>query len=422
MKRKILTILILIVFVAVGFSGCLNEGTVPTLAKQMEDAYNSISDYRATVNYTTYGGYAREHIKTIKKPDKLRYEYLTPEYKEGDLDIINGNTQWRYDKSKNIAYQDNCNINIGEESLATPDFLNMLLCLMNDFSVQQLDDEVVGELNTYVLEITPLTQTTFSKWKYWIDKITLFPIKWEIYDGDGGVRDATLITNFEINVGISDSEFELPEDVEILTPEDWKLPKTIEECEDIVGFSVLFPTYLPEGYALDEEYTVGSGSIHLSGDGTYQIDYFQNNVMRQGVDLVETVRIIYPHIDSYAEFIDLTSGEVLDTVNTSTGQFPSEWFGNIEVETYTNGIYLYEAIENIFESNYLPKHNATNVNINGVQSRYWIYNDTGQYSEVVYTRACLSWNLNEYWLMLTAGGDAFLDADEMVKIAESIIT
>ncbi len=364
MKKEILTIGVVIVFVSVGFSGCLNESTVPTLAKQMEDTYNSISAYRATVNYSTYNDYSREYIKTIKKPDKLRYEYLTPEYKEGDLDIINGNTQWTYDKSKNMAYQDSCNINIGEESLATPDFLNMLLCLMNNFSVQQLDDEVVGEFNTYVLEITPLTQTTFSKWKYWIDKVTLFPIKWEIYDGDGDVRDTTLITNFEINVGISDSEFELSEDVEILTPEDWINPQTIEECEEIVGFPILFPTYLPQDYSVDNY-----------------------RWMMQGIETEKMVTIWFDH-------------------NTN------------EEKTIT----LHEALNDFLEELYSLRNSAAIVDINGLEGKYYIGEDTGQYGEVVYTRSCLSWNLNEYWLLLEAGGDAFLDADEMVKIAESINT
>lgn len=420
MKNEFLAIGVVLVLIAVGFSGCLNESTVSALAQQMEDTYNSISDYKATINYTSYGGYTRGYIKTIKKPDKLRYEYLTPEYKEGDLNIINGNTRWRYDKSKNIAYQDTCDINIGEESLKTPDFLNMLLFLMDNFNVIQLDNEVVGEFNTHVLEITPKSQTTFSKLKYWLDKMTLFPIKWEIYDENGDVRYAELVTNFEINVGISDNEFELQENVEILTPEDWEFPQTIEECGAIVGFSILFPTYLPEGYSLDEEYFVGSGSIYLSGDGTYKIDYFQNRVMRQVHETIDTVRITYPHNDSYAEFIDSTTGEILTVVNNATGQLPSEWLDNVEVETHTYDITLQAALEDVFDIDYLPKHDAIKVDINGIQGEYWIDKDTGQYGEVVYTRACLSWNLNEYWLMLTAGGDAFLDSDEMVKIAESI--
>jgi len=420
MKKEIFSIGVIFVLMFVGFSGCLNENTVPTLAKQMEDTYNSIYDYRSTVNYSTYNDYSREYIKTIKKPDKLRYEYLTPEYKEGDLDIINGTTQWSYDKSKNIAYQNTCNINIGEESLKTPDFLRLLLFLMDNSNVKQLDDEVVGEFNTYVLEITPLFQTTFSKLKYWIDKTTLFPIKREIYDTDGSVRFAELVTSFEINTGIADSEFDLPEDVEILTPSDWQNPTTIEEIEDIVGFSILFPTHLPQNYQLDGEYMVGSGSILLSGDGTYKIDYFQNSVMRQTSDLVDTVRITYPSSDSYAEIIDSTTGEVLAVINNMTGNFPSEWYGNIQVETYTYEITLQEALEDVFGSGYLPKHDPIKVDINDIQGEYWIDKDTGQYGEVVYTRACLSWNLNEYWLMLTVGGDAFLDSEEMVKIAESI--
>ena len=419
MKKEIFTISIIFILILVGFSGCLNESTVSTLASQMEEKYNSISDYRATVNYTTYSEYYREYIKTIKKPDKLRYEYTTPEYKEGDLDIINGNTEWRYDKSKNRAYQHSCNVNIGEESLKTPDFLNYLLFLMNNFDIKQLDDETLGEFNTTVLEITPNIQTTFSKLKYWLDKETLFPIKWEIYDQNGNIRLTQQITSFDINIGISDNEFELPENAEIITQMDWVFPTTIEEAEDAVGFSILFPTYLPENYTLNEEYLIGGGSIRRSGS-EYQINYFQNSLMRQVCENVETIWIRYPRNDSYAEIISSATGEVLAITKNSTGQLPDDASGDIEFETYTFDIEFRQAIEDIFESEYLPKNNPVEVDINDVKGEYWIGKDTGQYGEVVYQRACLSWSLNEYWLILTTGGDALLDSDEMVKIAESI--
>lgn len=374
MKKEILAVGIMLVLLAVGFSGCLNESTVGTLAQQMEDAYNSVSDYRATINYTTYNEYSKEYTKTIKKPDKLRYEYLTPEYRNGDLNIVNGTTQWGYDKSKNIAYQDTYNVNIGEGSLATPDFLNLLLFLMDNFDVNQLDDELVGEFDTYVLEMTPKFQTTFSKFKYWLDKETFFPIKWEIYGTNGEVRSIELVTSFEINIGLEDSEFELPGDVEILTPGAWLNPETIEECEEIVGFTVLFPTYLPEGYMLDN------------------YDW-----RMQGVDFEKMVTIDFYHNDSKYQ------GGVGD-----------------EGEEDPMIITLHEAYEDFLEEHYQPKTNAITVDINGMEGEYYIDIDEGQYGEVVYTRSCLSWNLNDYWFMLAAGGDAFLDSDEMVKIAESI--
>jgi len=424
MKKEIITVGIIIVLIVVGFSGCLNESTVTDLAKRMEDTYNSILDYRANITYTTYNEYTSEEIKTIKKPDKLRCEYLMPDYKNGDIDIINGNTEWRYDKSKNIAYQNRFDINIGEESLETPDFLTMLLFLMHNFDVIQLDDELVGKFNTSVIEITPKIQTTFSKMKYWLDKITLFPIKWEVYDEDGEVKNSVLVTNFEINVGVPDSEFEMPEGIKILTPSDWVHPTTIEECEEAVGFSILFPTYLPEGYTLDEDYAIGSGGTSLTTNetiGIYEIDYFQNRIMRQVSDTIDTIIITYPCNDSYAEIRNSTTNEVLDTVYTRTGNFPKEWYGNIYIETITYDITLQEALENIFENQYgSPKLNPVKVNISGIQGEYYVIESTDYTGTILYRTSCLSWNLEEYWLFLSAGGEGFLDSTEMIKIAESI--
>jgi len=422
MKKQLILVGIIFLFTAGGFSGCITESSVPAIANEMEEKYDSIYDYRANVNYTTRGEYTKEYINTIKKPDKLRYEYLTPEYRNGDLNIINGDTQWRYDKSKNKAYEDRYSENIGEEYLDTPDFLNMLLFLVKNMNLEILDDESVDGRIATVIEVTPKTQTTFSKWNLWLDKDTLFPIKWEVYDTFGNLSYMEIITSFETNINISDSEFELPEGAEIITPADLENPLTIEECENIVGFSILFPIYLPESYSLDEEYTIGSGGTSLSAGGTFTIGYFQNNIKRQVYDTIETVRITYPHVDSYAEIINSTTGEVLAIVNTTTGNFPSEWYGNIHFETYTYDITLYEALENVFEEHHQPKQNATFVDINGIEGEYYIDIDTNQIGEIVYRRACLSWNLNEYWFFLTAGGDAFLEPEEMVLIAESIET
>jgi len=417
MKRGIFPILILFILIIVGFSGCLNERTVNPLARQMREKYESIRDYKANINYSSYSQYYEGYNKIIKKPDKLKYEYFTPSNKEGDFQIINGNTLWNFDKSKNIAHQHSCNVNIGEESLETPDFLNYLLFLIDNFEVNQLEDETIGNFTTNVLEMTPKFETTFSKMKYWIDKETLFPIKWEIFDTNNEIKIRELVTSFEINTGVEDNEFDLPEGIEIITPNDWVEPATIEEIEDIVGFSILFPTYLPQGYSLEEEFSIGSDSSSVKlNDGTYEIGYFQNNIRKQG----SYVRITFPSNDSYAEFIDYTTGEILKTVYNSTGSFPSEWQENMVVETYTFDIILAEALEDIFGGDYLPKYDPEKVDINGIIGEYWVDKDTGQYGQVVYQRACLSWGLNEYWLMLTAGGDAFLDSNEMTKIAESI--
>ncbi len=191
------------------------------------------------------------------------------------------------------------------------------------------------------------------------------------------------------------------------------------EIEDLVGFSVLFPEYLPPGYSLEDDYLVNSGGEKLNDDGTYQVS-FQNYVKRQGVDTIDTVRVSYYRNDSYTELIDYSSGEVRLTLYNSTGEFPSEWYGDVFLSTKKHEITLRESSEDIFTKGYLPKYEEVKVNINGIKGEYWINRNMDQYGKVEYERACLSWNLNEYWLILTAGGEAILDSDEMIKIAESI--
>lgn len=371
---KKMALFVAILLMVVVWAGCINESNVTSLANQMEETYNSLSTYRTIVNYTTQSGYVEQYIKIVKRPDKLKHEFLTPERKEGDLKIISGNTQWNYDKSNNRAYETICSINIGEESLRTPDFLNMLLFLMDNADVEVLNDEMVEGKSTTVLEISLNVQTTLSKWKFWLDKETLFPIKYQVEDLDGAVRYSEIYISSEINADIPDSEFELPGETEIISTGTMKLPDTIEECEGIIGWNILFPTYLPEAYLLENYSWI------------YQVN-----------DMVDTVGIMYPHPDSKKE--------------------PNYVYPNM-----TNGIYLHEAVEDIWGEEYGPKANVVKVDINGLEGEYWVK----EWIEYDGTKTLyLSWNIDEYWLVLNANGYAetiedFVDLDNLVMIAESI--
>ena len=404
-----MVVLIMIMLLTTSFTGCLNESTVSIFASEMEEKYDNILSYRATIIYTESGGYAKEYVKTMKKPDKIKEEYLSPERIIGDQTVVNGNTQLNYDASKQKAYTMSFSSNYGESKLNTPDFLSMLLILMNNANVQILDDDVVGENNATVILITPKTDTTFSKMIFWLDKETFFILKSETYDIYGDLRYSETTTNIEINIEIDDIEFELPEGTEVINPmtEDFlKDPETFEDLCSKVGFTVLAPFYLPDGFSLNN---YGLYVQRFNWEPIARITYWPEG---------------YANPSSREPDITVEFSEDEDPDDNVVTITPSEGNAEPAAEVWLT---LYESLEDILDSSFgfgrgYNDDDLTETNVGDTEGKFWVRTWEGLDEKVFH----LSWHVNDYWLLLCAYGrtpellDSVFDMDELVKIAESL--
>jgi len=88
-----------------------------------------------------------------------------------------------------------------------------------------------------------------------VDSENWMPLKMEMFDKNDKLMTSIEYRDIKFNTGISDSEFEfkVPEGAKVVTRELPAPPKkmTLEEAMKEVNFTVLTPSYLPEGYTFD---------------------------------------------------------------------------------------------------------------------------------------------------------------------------
>lgn len=206
---------------------------------------------------------------------------------------------------------------------------------------------------------------------------------------------------------------------------------SIEELETVIGFTVLFPTYLPDVYNISGEFTFEIGT-HLSSPTssniiTIESSDLQNHIMRQidNTSCADIVRIVYPHRDAYLDLIDMDTGESIGRVNTTPAQFSGDYeIGKITTESYTNHITLLQSLDDvIIQDISVIRNDVKTVSIDGISGEYWEYD--WPEAEIPTKGFYLSWKADENYFILSAEGDpdivnSIFTESEIVKIAESI--
>jgi len=150
------------------------------------------------------GGMEKPQTSLIKiKGDKMRMEAESP--KGTVVSIINGQTVYSYFPAENRAAQFSVPRTPKMDVLANYDkYLETLGAVV-------IGSEKIGQHDCAIYEFKdPKTQMMS---KAWVCKVTKFPIKVEAQGPDGTFT--TVIENLEVGIEIDDSEFELPEGVEI---------------------------------------------------------------------------------------------------------------------------------------------------------------------------------------------------------------
>ena len=88
-----------------------------------------------------------------------------------------------------------------------------------------------------------------------VDSENWMPLKMEMFDKNDKLMTSIEYRDIKFNTGIPDSEFEfkVPEGAKVVTRELPAPPKKmmLEEVRKEVNFTVLTPSYLPEGYAFE---------------------------------------------------------------------------------------------------------------------------------------------------------------------------
>jgi outer membrane lipoprotein-sorting protein len=312
-NRKALTTftLLLLLVSALFVSGCTEELNAEKIAEQMQEKEASIQDYSYTMHMASHFGeqtLESEARVLQKKPDRMKTVTMEPEEEAGAIVVLDGEVMWTYDPKTNTVMK--------MEMPDTPvlgemDYAGIIGEFLNETDVSLLGMEEIDGRSSYVLEANPKEDgegiQLVEGMKLWVDKETWMPLRYEMYDSDGGLMIELEIHDLEVNTGIPDSEFvfEVPEGatVKAVDLDSFEIPEqtTLEEARESAGFEILVPEYLPEAYTFNHSTVSNNSWIAPEGQA------------------FETVSLTYEHEDiiSLSETVYEAESPEAPTMNTA---------------------------------------------------------------------------------------------------------
>ncbi|WP_440946766.1 DUF4367 domain-containing protein [Methanosarcina sp. T3] len=298
MATKKVLFLLALVILALFASGCTEEEPdAEEIAARMLEKQNSIEDYSYTMHMTYYIGenVVENEFKTIyKKPHMIKNFIEEPGGKEETLTLSDGEFRWTYAPGTNTVMK----TKIPETpELTDDDYLSIIGITLNDTNVSLLGTEEIEGRETYLLEATPKRtgeETSEYNMKVRIDKETWMLLGYEMYDSNETLISKVEIRDLKVNTGIPDSEFEfkIPDGATVKTMDagEIELPEelSLEETEERVGFEILVPEYLPEGYEFSHATAYNTSETAPEGQAseTVILNYEKGD---EGVIITETV-------------------------------------------------------------------------------------------------------------------------------------
>ncbi len=176
-----------------------------------------------------------------KRPTMLRLEYLSPEGVAGRLIVDDGTAAWHYEPRLNMAFEDQT----VQEGLSVRD----LTLLRRNYTLSLLGtDEVIGR-QAYVIALEP--RGAGVRRQLWVDRATGTVLRTEERDPSRGAVLSTYFSRISFSLNLPEAlfRFRTPAGARVFTM------RTVEagsmspaELEQRVGFRVLIPPVLPEGY------------------------------------------------------------------------------------------------------------------------------------------------------------------------------
>ena len=212
-------------------------------------------DYEGTKIITALRNGRMETVtvaESHKRPNLLRLEYLSPEDVAGRVIIDDGAAARHYEPGLNMLFED--------RSLQDPSAAANLTLLTRNYDIVVLGtDEVIGR-QAYVLSLTP--HGTGVHRQLWVDRLTGTVLRSEERDASRGLVLTTYFSRISFSLNLPEAYFRYRPPagtrvVALQTAAGGTLNPA--ELQQQVGFPVLVPPALPEGY------TFRGGSVSRFG-------------------------------------------------------------------------------------------------------------------------------------------------------------
>ncbi len=197
-----ITILMLMVTAFVGYAaGTL---TAADILNRMNSAVDGLDDLNAVISVRTYKDGAVSLMQqmrlTLKQPDKMRLEYLEPEYLAGNVTLIVGGKMWMYIAAIDKWFEkDLVKLSPAEQPwLMFRNILHGVRSMLDDYTFTRIEEEG----NTYHIRGLPASDAAvYGRIDLWVDPETFVPVRRILYDAnenllvDARFLDATAVAD-----------------------------------------------------------------------------------------------------------------------------------------------------------------------------------------------------------------------------------
>ena len=220
--------------------------TAPEIVSRLESVTDPIEDLTATIMIQTYKNgdvsFAQQMRLTLKQPNKMKQEYLAPDYLAGNVTLVVGNTMWVYIAvTEQWLKKDLADLSAAEQPwLMFRNILSGVRSDLDDYAFTRIDDSEAGDV--YHIRGTPANNAAmYGRLDLWINSETFtparrllydmdgqllvdarflnetlvddavtMPLRIETYNADGDLRNVITYTKITLNTGVSDEVFTFP--------------------------------------------------------------------------------------------------------------------------------------------------------------------------------------------------------------------
>lgn len=318
--------LLALVILALFTSGCTEkEPGAEEIASLMLEKQNSIEDYSYTMHMTSYIGeqVVENEFKSIYKKPHMIKNFIEEQGKEKEtLVLSDGEFRWTYAPGTNTVMKTKIP---DTPELTENHYISLIRIALNDTNLSLLGTEEIEGRKAYLLEAIPKEtgeQAPEYSMNVWIDKETWMFLGYEMYDSNETLVSKVEIRDLKVNAGIPDSEFvfKIPEGatVKVVNPGDVELPEglSFEEAKERVGFEILVPGYLPEGYEFSHAaaYNTSKTAPDVQASETIVLTY-----MKEGVSIIIAEAVYEGHAPEAA--IDKMDTAEVVSINGAKGKY-----------------------------------------------------------------------------------------------------
>ncbi|MBU1049955.1 outer membrane lipoprotein-sorting protein, partial [Candidatus Bipolaricaulota bacterium] len=179
--------------------------TAQAILDQMEANTQSIEDLDATLTVETYSdgeiSLTQQIRLSLLQPDRMRQEYLAPDYLAGNLTLVTDELMWIYIAAVDTWYEkDLSELSTAEQPwLVFRQFLRGVQTEFDDYIFELLGNES----NEYHLQgMASTDDAVYGRIELWVNAETFVPNKRILYDVDGNLLVELRILEVELIDGV----------------------------------------------------------------------------------------------------------------------------------------------------------------------------------------------------------------------------